>query len=87
MKYFIKTEEFKNMNIGLVLDEGLANPTDSFTVFYGERIPWWINVTSRGPAGHGSRFIENTAMEKLIRVVNKCFEFREEQKKRTGKRA
>jgi len=85
MKYFIKTEEFKRMNVGLVLDEGLANPTEAFTVFYGERVPWWINVTARGPAGHGSRFIENTAMEKLIRVINKCLEFREEQKRELDK--
>jgi hypothetical protein len=26
--------------VGLVLDEGLASETDSYTVFYGERTPW-----------------------------------------------
>lgn len=25
---------------GFGLDEGLANETNKFTVFYGERVPW-----------------------------------------------
>ena len=39
MALFIKTERFKQMNVGFALDEGLANPTDAMTVFYGERSP------------------------------------------------
>lgn len=37
---FVKTEMFKKMNVGFALDEGYANPTEKFTVFYGERAPW-----------------------------------------------
>ena len=37
MKAFLKTEQFQKMNVGFGLDEGLANPTDAMTVFYGER--------------------------------------------------
>jgi len=40
MKQFVKTDDFKAMNLGFALDEGLANPTDSFTIFYGERSVW-----------------------------------------------
>lgn len=40
MELFTKMQEFKDLNIGFALDEGLANPTDAFTVFYGERAPW-----------------------------------------------
>jgi aminoacylase len=40
MALFVKTEAFKNLNIGFALDEGLANPTDAFTIYYGERAPW-----------------------------------------------
>ena len=40
MGAFIKTEEFKKLNIGFCLDEGLASPTNAFTVFYGERSAW-----------------------------------------------
>ena len=37
MATFIKTERFKKMNIGFALDEGLANPTEAMSVYYGER--------------------------------------------------
>ena len=37
---FVKCEEFKELNVGFCLDEGLANPKDAFTVFYAERSAW-----------------------------------------------
>jgi len=40
MARFVKHEEFEKMNIAYCLDEGLANPDNFFTVFYGERVPW-----------------------------------------------
>jgi aminoacylase len=43
------------------LDEGLANVEDAYTVFFGERTPWWVIVDAKGPTGHGSRFIKGTA--------------------------
>ncbi|KAH9259619.1 hypothetical protein BASA81_002041 [Batrachochytrium salamandrivorans] len=65
--------------IGLALDEGLANPNNEFTVFYGERLPLWCFITVPGPTGHGSRFIENTAVENLLKISTKAMEFRQEQ--------
>uniref|UniRef100_A0A8C6PGV0 N-acyl-aliphatic-L-amino acid amidohydrolase n=1 Tax=Nothobranchius furzeri TaxID=105023 RepID=A0A8C6PGV0_NOTFU len=65
METFVLHPEFRNLNIGFSLDEGLANPGEAFTVFYGERNPWWITVHCPGSPGHGSRFVENTAAEKL----------------------
>uniref|UniRef100_A0A8C2L8D5 N-acyl-aliphatic-L-amino acid amidohydrolase n=1 Tax=Cyprinus carpio TaxID=7962 RepID=A0A8C2L8D5_CYPCA len=62
--------------------DGLANPTNAYTVFYGERNPWWITVHCPGSPGHGSRFVENTAAEKLRRVINSFLEFREKEKHR-----
>ena len=40
MAKFIQHDEFKHMNVGFGLDEGLANPTEAFTVYNGERCPW-----------------------------------------------
>ncbi len=40
MVLFLETEEFKKLNVGFALDEGLANPQDAFKVYYGERAPW-----------------------------------------------
>ncbi|XP_006892322.1 PREDICTED: aminoacylase-1 isoform X4 [Elephantulus edwardii] len=62
--------------------EGLANPTSAFTVFYSERSPWWVRVTSTGKPGHGSRFIEDTAAEKLHKVVSSILAFREKERQR-----
>jgi len=40
MKLLVEDDLFKSLNVGFALDEGLANPSDAFTVFYGERVPW-----------------------------------------------
>lgn len=40
METFVQHPEFQKLNIGFALDEGLANPGEAFTVFYGERNPW-----------------------------------------------
>ncbi|XP_038666770.1 aminoacylase-1-like isoform X1 [Scyliorhinus canicula] len=82
MATFVKQEEFRALNIGFGLDEGLANPSNGYTVYYGERNVWWVTVRCPGSPGHGSRFIENTAAEKLRRVLNSFLDFREKEKTR-----
>ncbi|XP_078340766.1 aminoacylase-1-like isoform X2 [Crassostrea virginica] len=82
MAKFVEHEEFKKLNVGFAMDEGLANPTDAFTVFYGERTPWWIRIHCPGKPGHGSRFIEDNAAEKVRRVINSFLSFRDEQEKK-----
>ena len=44
MSEFLKTPEFEALHVGVALDEGLANEGDAFTVFWGERTPWWVIV-------------------------------------------
>lgn len=70
--------------IGIAMDEGLANPRDAFTVFYGERTPWWLLIKAEGSTGHGSRFIKGTAVEKLMAVCDKALAFRKEQEEALG---
>ncbi|XP_075039908.1 aminoacylase-1-like isoform X2 [Mixophyes fleayi] len=82
MELFVDHLEFRALNPGITLDEGLANPTDAFSVFYGEKCVWWVTVHCRGNPGHGSRFIENTAASKLNSVISSLLEFREKEKKR-----
>jgi len=79
MAKLVITKEFTDLNIGVALDEGLASPTNSFTVFYGERVPWWVKFKATGPTGHGSRFVQNSAVEKIMKVVNKMLTLRQEQ--------
>jgi len=73
-------DEFKRLNVGVAIDEGLANPRDAYTLFYGERTLWWIRITANGNVGHGSRFIEGAAVDKLHAVCHKFLEYRASQK-------
>jgi aminoacylase len=87
MAAFLESATYKeNMSqgIALCLDEGLSSTTDVFSVFYGERLPWWVHVTAVGPTGHGSRFIDNTAVEQLLELANKALAFREGQRAQLG---
>jgi len=85
MAAFLDSETYKSLpGIALALDEGLASTNDTFSVFYGERLPWWVNVTAHGPTGHGSRFIENTAVEQLVELANKALAFRQGQREQLG---
>lgn len=81
----LRSEEWKALQpVGVALDEGLANPRDAFTVFYGERTPWWLLVKAEGATGHGSRFIKGTAVEKLMAVCDKALAYRKEQEEVLG---
>lgn len=40
MKKFIKTKDFSNLNVGFALDEGMASPTEEYSLYYGERCIW-----------------------------------------------
>jgi len=69
------------LNIGFALDEGLASADNKIPLFYGERNVFWVKFKCTGNPGHGSRFIENTAAEKVQFLTNKLLGYREEQKK------
>ncbi|KAB2091344.1 hypothetical protein ES319_A03G185100v1 [Gossypium barbadense] len=70
---------FKNMNVDIVLDEGLASPNENYRVFYGERAPWWLVIKSNGAPGHGAKLYENSAMENLFKSIESIRRFRASQ--------
>ncbi|CAH1185343.1 unnamed protein product [Phyllotreta striolata] len=82
MKAFVNTNDFKNLNVGFALDEGMASPNNDSPVFYAERVIWQMHFHVPGHPGHGSLLLENTAGEKAARLLNKIYEFRrgEQQK-------
>lgn len=82
MEKFVNHDEFKKMNVGFALDEGLANPTDAYTVYYGERCAHWIEVTCSGNPGHGSRFVAGDAGTKMRKVINSFMSFRDQQEEK-----
>lgn len=76
---FVKSQVFKSLNIGLVLDEGLASPGDEYRVFYGERSPWWTVIRAKGEPGHGAKLYDGSAMENLLKSVEVIRRFRTAQ--------
>lgn len=82
MEKFIEMKEFKELNAGFALDEGLANEEDAFKLYYGERSPWWIWITATGGAGHGSKFIEPSATMRLLKVLKHFTDFRDAEERR-----
>lgn len=78
---FVQSDEFKKLNVGICLDEGVPSPTNKFYVFNSERsvtcksmIPLLFKVTllgikivAHGVAGHGSSLPQGTAVEKLVK--------------------
>lgn len=77
-KCFVESDIFKSLNVGIALDEGLANPDNVFSVFYGERASCWVVLRAKGPVGHGSRFVRDTAIEKIARILNRIYSHRKE---------
>ncbi|GFQ03014.1 aminoacylase-1 [Phtheirospermum japonicum] len=73
------SDVFKSMNVGIVLDEGLASPTEDYRVFYGERCPWWLVIKATGAPGHGAKLYDNTAMENLLKSIESVRRFRAAQ--------
>ncbi|XP_016961266.1 aminoacylase-1 [Drosophila biarmipes] len=82
MRPFVPTDDFRALNVGFAMDEGLASPNEAFTLFYAERAVWRVYFNISGTAGHGSLLLPNTAGEKLNYIVGKMMEFRKTQVQR-----
>ncbi|XP_043710944.1 aminoacylase-1-like [Telopea speciosissima] len=74
-----ESEEFEKMNVGIVLDEGLASTSDNYRIFYAERCPWWLVIKATGAPGHGSKLYDNSAMENLQKSIESVRRFRAAQ--------
>ncbi|XP_014608257.1 PREDICTED: aminoacylase-1-like [Polistes canadensis] len=82
MKEFVHTNDFKALNIGFALDEGVASPTDTFFMFNGERSIWHVEVHCTGNPGHGSLLLDNTAGEKIRVIINRFMDLRASEKEK-----
>ncbi|XP_039295717.1 aminoacylase-1 isoform X5 [Nilaparvata lugens] len=82
MGEFVKSDEFRELNIGCALDEGMASPGEEFVVFNGERSIWHMHIHCLGTPGHGSLLLDDTAGEKLNIVINRFMARREQEKKK-----
>ncbi|KAG7214002.1 hypothetical protein KM043_001372 [Ampulex compressa] len=82
MKDFVHTEDFKALNIGFAMDEGVASPTENFYMFYGERSIWHVVINCAGNPGHGSLMLDNTAGEKIRTVIDRFMDLRATEKEK-----
>ncbi|XVF67110.1 hypothetical protein PTKIN_Ptkin10aG0094400 [Pterospermum kingtungense] len=73
------SDVFKNMNVDVVLDEGLASPNENYRLFYAERNPWWLVIKATGAPGHGAKLYDNSAMENLLKSIESISRFRASQ--------
>lgn len=73
---FVSSNEFRDLNVGIALDEGLANPSNAYSLFHGERASNWVIIRAKGPTGHGSRFVKDTAIEKMSRILTRIYSMR-----------
>ena len=48
MEKYVVSKEFKDLNIGFALDEGLASEDNAIPVFYGERNVFWVQFKCHG---------------------------------------
>lgn len=70
-KEFVKTEYFKSLNIGFIVDEGHASGlSDTLDIKVAERKPIQILVTSQGELSHGSHLECDNSIHKLVLFLN-----------------
>lgn len=79
MAKFVASDEFRELNVGFVMDEGQASTNDEFRVFYADRSPWHLIIRAKGAPGHGAKMFDNGAMENLMKSVEIITKFRETQ--------
>ncbi|XP_043466015.1 aminoacylase-1-like [Leptopilina heterotoma] len=80
MQAFVKTGEFKNLNVGFALDEGGINDGREIIVNYAEKSRYRMWVHCPGEAGHGSSLLNNTSAEKLRVIIDRFMDYRASEK-------
>lgn len=66
-KEFVQTQEFKQLNIGFIIDEGHASGKDNILdIKVAERKPIQIRITSKGQLAHGSHLECQNAIHELV---------------------
>uniref|UniRef100_A0A034W2Z0 N-acyl-aliphatic-L-amino acid amidohydrolase n=1 Tax=Bactrocera dorsalis TaxID=27457 RepID=A0A034W2Z0_BACDO len=76
MKCFVHTDDFRKLNVGFCLDEGVVNVNDEYVVYYAQKTIWYVQFIISGTTGHGSLLHKNTAAEKFQYILGKMLELR-----------
>jgi len=77
----VQTEEFKKLNIGYVLDEGLPSSDENILfIRLGERKPLQVSFRCMGTMAHGSRLDTHNPVHELVMFLEKIARFQDTQK-------
>ncbi|XP_043466051.1 aminoacylase-1-like isoform X1 [Leptopilina heterotoma] len=80
MGVFVKSQEFKNLNVGFALDEGGISENNKIIVTYAEKSPYQLWINCPGDTGHGSTLFNNTAGDKLRSIIDRFMDYRASEK-------
>ncbi|KAL2622941.1 hypothetical protein R1flu_003146 [Riccia fluitans] len=76
---FVNSPDFDDLNVAVVVDEGMPSPNAKYRIFNREKILWSFFVRAVGSPAHGSRLLDSMAVENLRQVLNRVAAFRESQ--------
>ena len=74
--HFVHTPEFASLRPAFALDESCASPTTRYILHYSEKYIASARFHVEGRTGHASRFIDDTAGEKLARLLTEVYSLR-----------
>ncbi|PVU99970.1 hypothetical protein BB559_000214 [Furculomyces boomerangus] len=81
MGALVKTQEFKDLNACFDIDEGVPSVFEKVIYFTSERTACSVTFIAHGNTGHGSQFIEGTAIEKLLPIIYELTDLRDSELK------
>eukprot|EP00190_Bangiopsis_sp_CCMP1999_P003519 CAMPEP_0198734230 /NCGR_PEP_ID=MMETSP1475-20131203/51211_1 /TAXON_ID= ORGANISM="Unidentified sp., Strain CCMP1999" /NCGR_SAMPLE_ID=MMETSP1475 /ASSEMBLY_ACC=CAM_ASM_001111 /LENGTH=440 /DNA_ID=CAMNT_0044497661 /DNA_START=68 /DNA_END=1390 /DNA_ORIENTATION=+ len=76
MAKFVESQEFKDLNVGFAMDEGLPRTGKVFNVYYAERSTWKLRIRVQGEAGHSATLPRQTAANRLLEILNRAMSVR-----------
>ena len=70
-KEFVQTDQFKQLHIGFIVDEGHASGDESILdIKVAERKPIQIRITGKGDLAHGSHLAAHNAIHDLVQFLD-----------------
>lgn len=87
MADFVKTPQFRALNLEFAWDESCASPLQYFLVFFAERTIWQFAMRIRAEPGHAAMPLTSTCETKLKILLDEIARFRQRDLEIVGKRS
>ncbi len=84
-KEFVQTDQFKQLNIGFIVDEGHASGNEQILdIKVAERKPIQIRITGKGELAHGSHLAAHNAIHDLVQFLDQIIAIHVSQQSQVG---